>query len=301
MPALSKAISLQKVGWPAASGNTFYFTVARLDEIHPVVSGNKLFKLHYNLHKAVSEKKKGILTMGGAYSNHLAATAFACRESNLASIGIVRGEVAHPLNHTLSFCQFNGMKLIAVERNEFHRNSQSIRQLLEQYRDYYFIPEGGNNTEGEKGCSEILQSLPNANEFTHIVCAVGTGTTCRGLALSATHTQKIVAVPVLRINKNEQAQFVENHLRVNSAAEIDVFFEYAEKGYAKKDDELIAFMNRFYTETNIPADFVYTAKLMKAVIHLFEKNYFDSNCNVLVIHSGGLQGNASLPPGTLLY
>ncbi|MBX9783740.1 MAG: pyridoxal-phosphate dependent enzyme [Chitinophagaceae bacterium] len=293
-------IRLQNIQWSCSNGYAVC-DVARLDEIHPFISGNKYFKLKYNLQKAIAENK-GIITMGGAYSNHMAATAFACNKAGIKSIGLIRGEIPTPLNHTLSFCTQHQMQLISIKRDEFYRTSNAVMQLITQYHDdYFFVPEGGDNAEGEKGCTEILSHIPHAHTYTHIACAVGTGTTCRGLALSAAPHQTILAIPSLKIKKEEQEQFIKNHITVSSPASVNVLFDFAGKGYAQKDDILISFMNRFYNETKMPLDFVYTGKLMMAITTLFEQNYFSVDDRVLVLHTGGLQGNNSLPAGTLLY
>lgn len=301
MIKLSEPILLNNISLPLSAGGVASFTVARLDRIHPVVSGNKIFKLHYNLQLCAAEQKKGIITMGGPYSNHLAATAFSCNELNLKSIAFIRGEINEPFNHTLSFCKANGMKLIAVNRKEFDQNSHTIRDYLKQYENFVFVPEGGDNEEGVKGCMEILPLIPKSESYTHIVCAVGTGTTCRGITNKVLPHQTVLAVPVMRIQKNEQDLFINRHLQSGKASQLKVLFDFAGKGYAKAEPELFEFMNHFYWQTSVPLDFVYTARLMQCVVHLFESGYFKTGNRVLVIHSGGLQGNDSLPANTLVY
>jgi 1-aminocyclopropane-1-carboxylate deaminase len=298
---LSEPILLNNVSLPLSSGGRASFTIARLDRIHPIVSGNKLFKLYRNLQRCTAEQKTGIITMGGAYSNHLAATSYACNQLNLKSIALVRGEINDPLNHTLSFCKANGMELIAVKRSEFYQTSTTIVELLKEHAGYLFVPEGGANEDGVKGCREILSQIPGSENFTHIVCAVGTGTTCRGIADTALPHQTVIAVPVIRVQKNVQESFTNRQLQSGKASQLKVLFDFAGKGYAKADTDLFEFMNRFYRQTSVPLDFVYTAKLLQAVIHLFESGYFETRSRVLVMHSGGLQGNDSLPANTLVY
>lgn len=293
-------IRLHNIKWTTATGVQAGCSMARLDLLHPVVSGNKYFKLKYNLQRALAEGK-GIITMGGAYSNHLAATAFACNETGIDSIGLIRGEVTAPLNHTLSFCARHNMKLIPVSRQEYKSNSGSIQTILAEHKDFLFVPEGGDNPEGEKGCSEIASLINNFDSFTHIACAVGTGTTARGLAQSLLPHQTLLAIPVLKIKAEDRAAFVQQHLISQKEQQLTVLFEYAGKGYASEEQQLFEFMNLFCRQTGVPLDFVYTAKLLKAVTHLFEKDYFTPNDRLLVIHTGGLQGNESLPPGALLY
>ncbi|WP_324229520.1 1-aminocyclopropane-1-carboxylate deaminase/D-cysteine desulfhydrase [Lacibacter sp.] len=301
MQTIPRIISHNTVEWPLTKGKSFGFTVARLDLLHPFISGNKYFKLKYNLAEANEHNKQGIITMGGAYSNHLAATAFACDEQGMSSVGIVRGEVIEPLNPTLSFCRKHNMKLISVRREDYASNSEAVQKIIQQHSNLFFVPEGGNNEPGMKGCQEILQRIPGADEFTHIICSIGTGTTFKGIASAANASQTVIGVPALKIKTDEQEQFILQHTAVPSAAKQIVLFEFAGKGYARTDEELINFMNSFYTKTSIPTDIVYTGKLMQAVIALAEQSYFPDNSKLLVIHSGGLQGNNSLPSGTLLF
>jgi 1-aminocyclopropane-1-carboxylate deaminase len=301
MQTIPRIISNNTVEWTLKNGNSFCFTVARLDLLHPFISGNKYFKLKYNLAEATEQHKQGIITMGGAYSNHLAATAFACHEQGMISVGIVRGEVIEPLNPTLSFCRKYNMKLISVSRDEYASTSEAVQKIIIQHPHLFFVPEGGNNEMGMKGCKEILQYIPGAGEFTHIVCSMGTGTTFKGIASAANASQTVIGIPVLKIKTDEQEQFIQQHASVSSAAKQMILFDFAGKGYARTDESLFNFMNSFYTKTSIPTDIVYTGKLMQAVISLAEESYFSDDSKLLVIHSGGLQGNNSLPSGTLLF
>lgn len=293
-------INLNRVEWTTADSVQANGTIARLDQLHPHISGNKYFKLKYNLQNAFVQKK-GIITMGGAYSNHLAATAFACNEAGIDSVGLVRGELTEPFNHTLQFCTQHQMKLIAVPRKEYNRSTDYLESILEQHKDYLFVPEGGDNSDGEKGCSEIASHIHQFENFTHIACAVGTGTTARGLAQSLLPHQTLIAIPVLKIKQEERSTFVEQHLAMQNHHQVKVVFENAGKGYASQEPELFKFMNLFYKQTEIPLDFVYTAKMMMAISNLFNEHYFTRNDRLLVVHTGGLQGNLSLTSGTLLY
>lgn len=294
-------IKCTEVDWALNDGSNFQFTVARLDEIHPFVSGNKFFKLKYNLQKAVSEGRKGIITMGGAFSNHLAATAYACTTEGLQSAAIVRGEMMKPLNATLSFCEQQQMKLMAVDRKDYSKESTAVENILSYHSDFLFVPEGGDNEEGLQGCKEILSMIQYAGSYTHIICCMGTGTTFKGIATSANAHQTVIGIPVLRIKKEERDLFLKKHVTVESTAQKIVLFDHAGSGYAKVNDDQINFMNSFYTKTSIPTDIVYTAKLMQAVIALAEQHYFQPGSKLLVMHTGGLQGNKSLQSGTLLF
>ncbi len=294
-------IKSNQVVWALSQGGSVEFTVARLDEIHPFISGNKYFKLKYNLQSALAQNKQGIITMGGAFSNHLSATAFACHEAGLQSAGIIRGELTQPLNPALSFCEENRMQLIPVERKEYNRNSKTVKEIRSNYDHLFFIPEGGDNAEGLQGCKEILPAIPDADSYTHILCCMGTGTTFKGIAASAKKYQTVIGIPVLKIRTDERDLFIKQHATIESAAGKQVLFDYAGEGYAKFNVRQINFMNSFYTKTGIPTDIIYTGKLMQAVITLAEQDYFTQKNKILVLHTGGLQGNNSLKPGTLLY
>jgi 1-aminocyclopropane-1-carboxylate deaminase len=301
MQTIPLTIASTGAEWLLANGTVFPFTVARLDALHPVISGNKWFKLKYNLQKAIGEHKQGILTMGGAYSNHLCATAFACFEQGLSSIGIIRGEMQEPLNSTLAFCKAHGMQLIPVSRAEYDSNSAAVKQIKQQNDHFLFVPEGGNNSEGLRGCMEILSAIDDAHSYTHILCAMGTGTTFKGIAAAAKPHQTVIGIPVLKIKAAEQQQFLQQHATTATAAATTVLFEFAGAGYARTTQEQFNFMNLFYTKTGIPTDIVYTGKLVQAAVTLAEQHYFPQDSSVLLIHSGGLQGNNSLPAGTLLF
>lgn len=301
MQTITHNILYSPVIWEFENKESFAFTVARLDLLHPFISGNKYFKLKYNLEQAIREQKQGILTMGGAYSNHLAATAFACNEKNLHSIGIIRGELMEPLNPTLSFCKEHGMRFISVSRSEYDSKSPTTLDIIAAEKDFFFVPEGGNNNEGLAGCKEILMQMKDASSFTHIVCSMGTGTTFKGIAAAATEEQTVIGIPALKIKTEEQQNFQLQHAAANTKAKTLVLFEHAGAGYARADESLFNFMNLFYTKTVIPTDIVYTGKLMQAVVSLAAQHFFPPESKVLVIHSGGLQGNNSLPANRLLF
>jgi len=294
-------IKCTEVDWALNDGSHFQFTVARLDEIHPFVSGNKFFKLKYNLARAKREGKQGIITMGGAFSNHLAATAYSCNAEGLQSAAIIRGEIVKPLNATLSFCEQQQMKLIAVDRKDYRKNSASVENILSYHPDFLFVPEGGDNEEGLNGCKEILSVIENADIYTHIICCMGTGTTFKGIAASAKAHQTVIGIPVMKIKKEERSLFLQKHSTIESAAQKIVLFDHAGVGYAKLNNEQINFMNLFYIKTSITTDIIYTGKLMQALITLAEQNYFHYTNKIIVLHTGGLQGNKSLQAGTIVY
>ena len=274
-------------------------SMLRLDTIHPIVSGNKLFKLQYFLQEAKNSTHKTIITFGGAYSNHLAATAFACKEEGLKCIGFVRGEAAERLSSTLLFCRENGMKLQYISRSAYQNIDEEFRKdLFTRYGDHTLIPEGGFSITGVHGAEGIMQ-LFNGKDYSHVCCPVGTATTFAGLIKGNKNEAEIIGFSALK-----NLEDIEDRLKQLNADESKLYRfipNYHFGGYAKKTPALIAFMNNFYYDNKIPLDFVYTAKMMFGVYDLSEENYFAPGSNILCIHTGGLQGNNSLAPGTLNF
>jgi 1-aminocyclopropane-1-carboxylate deaminase len=276
-------------------------SVLRLDKIHPVVSGNKIFKLHYFLQQALQQPHKTVATFGGAYSNHLAATAYACNLLGLKSIGIVRGEKPAQLSHTLQQCLTNGMHLHFISRQEYalRDNPDFLLTFNKKFTGCIIIPEGGYDITGAKGAAQIHTCIP-AHTFTHICTAAGTATTAAGLLMGSTN-QQIICVNVLKGTGDMERRiaFCCNNNYENQ--QLQVLNQYNFGGYAKKTPRLIAFMNQLWQQHHLPTDFVYTAKMMYAVMDKIKNDGFAPGSNILCIHTGGLQGNNSLPKGTLLF
>ncbi len=274
-------------------------TIARLDKIHEDVSGNKLFKLHYFVQNCLQSSHKTLLTFGGAYSNHLVATAYLCKQNNIKSIGIVRGEKAEHLSHTLLRCIELGMHLKFIPRQDYKENSSILlEQLTAEFGSFSMVPEGGYNYDGARGASFIMDAV-NAENYTHICTSVGTATTLAGLLLKKQIEQEVIAVPVIK-NMTDIYERL-NFLHVPATNKPTIFNEFHFGGYAKYSEELISFMNRFYNEENIPTDFVYTAKMMYAISEKLKSGYFKTGSNILCLHTGGLQGNKSLKGNTLIF
>jgi 1-aminocyclopropane-1-carboxylate deaminase len=285
---------------PLYEENNVEISMLRLDEIHPIISGNKLFKLYYFLQEAKISTHKKIITFGGAYSNHLAATSFACKKSNVACIGFVRGEQPVTLSHTLLFCIENGMQLEFLNRSSYKKinDSNFLQQLTEEYGEHILIPEGGFSLKGVKG-AELITRFFNDTNYTHVCVASGTATTLAGIINGRKKDCEILGFSVLK-NMNDIDKRLEE-LEVNTSGQFSFIGDYHFGGYAKKTDELISFINQFYELHKIPLDFVYTGKMMFGVNDLIQKNYFPAGSKILCIHTGGLQGNNSLPKGVLNF
>lgn len=276
--------------------NGFPFTVLRLDEIHPHAGGNKLYKLKYNLETARAQGHDTLLTFGGAFSNHIAATAAAGREAGFKTIGVIRGEAEALQNPTLQFAVAQGMTLHFTDRASYRLKHTPgfLKTLEEQFGSFFLIPEGGANSDGVRGCTAIADLAGNA--FTHIALACGTGTTLAGIAAGAADGVRILGFPVLKNGEFLEAE-IEQHIvsftgRTTPVRNWELHCAYHFGGYAKVPDALRVFKKEFETAYAIPLDYVYTAKLMAGVFDLAAAGYFPAEGRVLLVHTGGLQGNA---------
>ncbi|MES2005024.1 MAG: pyridoxal-phosphate dependent enzyme [Bacteroidota bacterium] len=270
----------------------------RLDLLHPVVSGNKWFKLKYYLEDAKLQGKTTLASFGGAYSNHIVAIAFAAKEAGLKSIGYIRGERNAALSPTLRDAELYGMQLEFVARSRY-ADKEAIMQTNDS-PGIYWIREGGYGLPGAMGAAGIL-NVTNTSQYTHLLCAVGTGTMLAGLTRAALPKQQLVGISVLKnhfsIEQEVRALLAEEDNRKS----LSIIPGYHFGGYAKHPENLLSFMRELWEAEKVPTDIVYTAKLLFATKQLLAKNYFMPGSRLLIIHSGGLQGNASLPPNTLPF
>ena len=273
--------------------------IARLDKINSIISGNKIFKLNYFITNAIKNNIKTIVTKGGYYSNHLVATAFYTKANNLKSIGIIRGEETKILSPTLRDCRNYGMQLIFVSRNDYNNDILIQSKLQNEIDRYEFIPEGGYHPTGAEGASIIMNKI-NKFKVTHVVTAIGTATTIAGLIQNNSNHAEIIGISVLKgLNDiNERLLYLNNNYLSKSPT---IFHDYHFGGYAKYDNSLTKSMNEFYTNYKIPTDFVYTGKMIFGLMDLIESDYFKKGSNIVAIHTGGLQGNQSLPFNTLVF
>jgi len=283
------------------SSSTIESSILRLDKLHPVVSGNKWFKLRYYIDEAISQSCSTLASFGGPYSNHLVALAYAANENNVKSIGYVRATKEDAITPSLLEAQTFGMQLEFVGRTHFQEIKNELLKANQQTNidkgSIYFIDEGGYGELGAKGASTILNA--HCKDYTTIIAAVGTGTMLAGLIQAAAPHQNVIGIPILKNEASIEAE-IKNLLK-DSTKPFTLVHGFHQGGYAKTNPELIAFMNQLWATEKIPTDIVYTGKLLLAVDSLLKENYFKAGSKILVIHSGGLQGNRSLPAGTLLY
>jgi 1-aminocyclopropane-1-carboxylate deaminase len=276
----------QKITYELPNGISL--EIKREDLLHPFISGNKFRKLKYNLLQAKAENQETVLTFGGAYSNHIAAVAYAGKEQGFKTIGVIRGEelgnkIAE--NPTLKFAQECGMQFEFVTREDYRLKTEPdfIANLQQKFSSFYLVPEGGTNEYAIKGCEEILTEEDAAFDF--ICCAVGTGGTISGIINSTFPHQKVLGFPALK------GDFLKDEIRKFAANKNwELITDYHFGGYGKVTEELIQFINQFYKQTQVPLDPIYTGKMVFGVIDLIQKNYFPNNAKILLIHTGGLQG-----------
>jgi 1-aminocyclopropane-1-carboxylate deaminase len=279
--------------------------VLRLDLLHNEISGNKWFKLKHNLQKVKDDRLEKVITFGGAHSNHLVALAAMCHNSGLQSVAIVRGEEPSGRTPTLRTIETFGMKIQHLSRGEYEKkDTQQFKDhLVREHGAHLLIPEGGSNVEGVLGCTEIWQ---DDWEYDYVFCACGTGTTFAGLVASVPASTSVIGISVLRgentLGKSVRLLLkkafpgnnfevgeqipergpVNGHLITNA---------YAFSGYASFDPHLAIFKTQFEERSRIPLDHIYTVKLFFALFDLVQKGKLKENSSILVIHSGGLQGN----------
>lgn len=272
--------------------------VLRIDLLHAMISGNKWFKLKYYLFDAREKGFDTIATFGGPYSNHIIATAFACKYAGIRSMGIIRGERPPVLSSTLAEAQDAGMELQFVSRGLFSEKS-TIREHFNSA--IYWINEGGYGALGALGAKDILIYSQQERAYTHIFCAVGTGTMMAGLVAAAQPHQQVTGISVMKGNymlTDNVAALLEEK---DAAKNFDVIHDYHFGGYAKHPPELIRYMNETWQQHQLPTDIVYTSKTFYAIEDRIKGSFIPPGSRILMIHSGGLQGNDSLPEKTLAF
>jgi 1-aminocyclopropane-1-carboxylate deaminase len=292
---------LQEVRLTSLNKTNKKLFIKRDDLIDEFVSGNKWRKLKYNIEHALQLGKKGILTFGGAYSNHLLATAASCNDYGLNSVGIVRGEeLGHDSNEMLLKCSELGMKLLFVSRTEYASRNESgfLQYYKSEFSEYYLVPEGGANYYGIIGCQEIM---PEAGfDFDRVFIAQGTTTTSCGVLTSLKNDMRISVVPVLKgydtlgemknllLYAGFDQDWVNDLLNL-----VDVHSESHFGGYGKYNSTLLEFMERFYQETAIPLDPIYTGKMIHA-LHEYCLTTPEIAEKILIIHTGGISGGLNI-------
>lgn len=294
----SKSV-LERIQLPLFEAKEVEVYVKRDDLIHELVSGNKWRKLKYNLAQARQNKAEGVFTFGGAFSNHLLATASACKEFGFQSVGFVRGEELNAdSNETLRKCSELGMKLVFLDRMEYamRADHEYLKGLKTDYPNFYAIPEGGANYYGMIGCQEIWRELPFAAD--HLFVAQGTTTTSCGLASGNRNKTTIHAVPILKGFDSRKEMLNILHLFSGDPGlseeyltSVQVHDEFHFGGYARYDDKLLSFIRMVYQKSGLPLDHVYTGKAFYALYQWIESSDGLAGQKIVFLHTGGLQAS----------
>lgn len=299
MPVLIASTPLQEIRDPLITPFGVRLYVKRLDLNHPHISGNKLYKLKYNIEEMRAQGKSTMLTFGGAYSNHIAATAAAGKEQGFGTIGIIRGDEHEEgkKNRTLEFAAECGMRLHFISRTDYRRKAEEdfINELHDRFGDFYLVSEGGSNVLGVKGCMEIVNEIDIP--FDYICTSCGTGATMAGLVLSLKEKQQAIGFSSLK-----GGEFLEEEVR-RFVNEIDktadrhnwwINHDYHFGRYAKVTKELERFINNFYSVNHIPLDHVYTGKMMFGLYDMIRTGFFVPGEVVVALHTGGMQGSKGI-------
>lgn len=279
---------IQSIDISKITSQNIQLSILREDLIHPEISGNKYRKLKYNFLEAEKLGFKKIITFGGAFSNHISATAAAGKEYGFETIGIIRGEeLADKIeeNATLRFAKNCGMQLHFISREDYRKKEENVflETLNNKFPNSYVIPEGGTNDLAISGCKEILHE--NCAEYDFIATAIGTSGTIAGLMESAKPHQHILGFPSLK------GDFIQNDIKnLTKKQNFTIFNEYHFGGYGKVSEELINFVNYFKQTNQIQLDPIYTGKMVFGIFELIKNHYFRDYSKILMIHTGGLQG-----------
>ena len=294
---------LEKIEHDLLKNQGIRLYIKRDDIIHPTISGNKWRKLKYNIEAFQQSKKQQLLTYGGAFSNHIYATAAAGQLYNFNTIGIIRGEKSTPLSNTLDFAGKNNMYLHFVSRTAFSDKINLRTELENQFGDFYELPEGGANAYAVKGCSEIVEEvnkqLDTLPDYWCVAC--GTGGTLAGIIAASTQAQNILGFSVLKsydwdnaisnlLNTFQDTYLQEEQYYFKRAKNWTINTDYHFGGYAKWQPELIHSMNDFKKRYDIALDPIYTGKLFYGIFDLLKKGYFKKDSTIVALHTGGLQG-----------
>ena len=266
--------------------------VKREDLIHPLFGGNKWRKLKYNLEYCRENDITTLVTFGGAFSNHIVATAHACNHFDVKAVGIIRGIYEDPDNPTLQAARSAGMELFHVSKEEYKLkdNSPLIKETLDKCDEHFLVPEGGSNLYGRRGVMEMMNEIEDLEMYDYIFVAAGTGMTAAGIISSTTEDNRVFVVNVLR---NKGLGAVINNNLIGDPENYSVLHDYHQGGYAKVPDNIISFNSSFWKKYGILLDPIYNAKAMYALFDMVDEGKLKPDSNVLYIHTGGLQGIAA--------
>ena len=299
LTANNSSIAYQSLPHPLCEERKITIDIKRLDLLHPTVNGNKWYKLKYNLERTIAADHRTLITFGGAWSNHIYATAAAGNLAGVKTIGVIRGEEPKELSVTLQFAKEQGMELCFVSRLDYEeRNTEEFKAWLhDRFGAFHIVPEGGSNYYGVNGCMEIL-SETDFKTYTHVACACGTGATLAGMLIGAKSNLQFIGFSALKggdFLQDEVIKHIEYFLMDRELAEeyrpqFSIDSEHHFGGYGKWNEELIAFIRHIESHYQIPLDQVYTGKALFGLLNQLQNRTIPEGSKVLFVHSGGLQG-----------
>jgi 1-aminocyclopropane-1-carboxylate deaminase len=289
---------LQPLHHPFFTQHKVFVQVKRDDNIHPTISGNKWRKLKYNLNHVLGNKNiTGVLSFGGAYSNHIHALAFACYQRGIPCVGFIRGEQHYENNCTLTQAKLWGMQLHFIDRKTYRRRHDTdyLTTLQQQYPNYFIVPEGGSNSLAITGVAEILNELAQQASYDTLITPVGSGGTLAGLITgdinTNTNVHKILGIAVLK-----EADYLIESIQAllpksaSSHNKWQLLTEFHRGGYAKFSALDITRILEFNRITHVDFEPVYSGKMILAFLDLLEQGYFSEGERIVLLHTGGMQG-----------
>jgi 1-aminocyclopropane-1-carboxylate deaminase len=289
---------VQEISHPILERAGVRVWIKREDLNHPAVAGNKWWKLKYNLEAAILAGHDTVLTFGGAYSNHIYATAPSASALKLRSIGVIRGEETLPLNATLQFAASHGMILQYVSRTDYREKESMhfLERLKRKWGSFYLIPEGGTNMLAVKGCAEFADTQLSDLQFDHLFVPVGTGGTIAGLICGLHDTRNIVGVAVLKEGEflKEDVRKLTEEFSGRAYSRWSILTQYHHGGYAKTNPRLMSFISEMNEVCRLPLDQVYTGKMLWAAFREIESGGIRRGDRVLILHTGGVQSSGSI-------
>ncbi|HEX5636843.1 MAG TPA: pyridoxal-phosphate dependent enzyme [Gammaproteobacteria bacterium] len=291
IPTLQLPSPITQIFSPLLDARQLQLFIKRDDLIHPVISGNKWRKLKYNLQQAKKEQQSCLLTFGGAWSNHIHATAAAGNYFGFKTIGIIRGESPPTLSATLQDAQDWGMQLHFVNREQYRHKTEAdfMAGLRQQFGNFYLLPEGGSNTLAMQGCAEIIDELTEPYDVLCVDC--GTGTTLAGVICGNKDQTQVLGFSVLKggdfLSPQVQSMLDKAHCHYHNW---QINKDYHFGGYAKTTPALFEFMETFKLDHGVQLEPVYSGKMFYGIFDLIKKGYFKQGSRILALHGGGLQG-----------
>ncbi|MFI5590122.1 1-aminocyclopropane-1-carboxylate deaminase/D-cysteine desulfhydrase [Amycolatopsis sp. NPDC051758] len=264
-----------------------HLRVKRDDLISSDIPGNKWRKLRYNLEAAESQGFTRLLTFGGAYSNHIRATAAAGEHLGFETVGVIRGEKHEPLNDSLAYASAHGMTLTYLDRTTYRRKDETdvVAELNREFGPCYVLPEGGSNGLAVRGTAELVGEI--ATDFDLVCCATGTGGTLAGIAAALSGPQRALGFAVLKGGRFLEDEVRRLQLDAFGAAttnwDVDVDFHFG--GYAKRRPTLDSFIEDFSDRHGITLDWVYEAKMLYGLFARAEAGGFKPGTRVVAVLS----------------